>query len=39
MADQLTTASRERLVGYLGRIDAADMERVDRAIRLQLALG
>jgi len=39
MADQLTTASRERLVGYLGRINAADMERVDRAIRLQLALG
>jgi mRNA interferase MazF len=39
MADQLTTASRERLVGYLGRINAADMEQVDRAIRLQLALG
>src|SRR2546423_128329 len=39
MADQLTTASRERLVGYLGRINSADMEQVDRAIRLQLALG
>jgi mRNA interferase MazF len=39
MADQLTTASRERLVGYLGRINASDMEQVDRAIRLQLALG
>jgi mRNA interferase MazF len=39
MADQLTTASRERLVGYLGRINAADMEQVDRAIRLQLALA
>ena len=38
MADQLTTAGRERLVGYLGRINAADMEQVERAIRLQLAL-
>jgi len=38
MTDQLTTASRERLVGYLGRINAADMEQVERAIRLQLAL-
>jgi len=38
MADQLTTASHERLVGYLGRINVADMEQVDRAIRLQLAL-
>jgi len=39
MADQLTTASRSRLVGYLGRLAAADMEQVDRAIRLQLALS
>ncbi len=39
MADQLTTASRGRLVGYLGRLGAADMEQVDRAIRLQLALA
>ena len=38
MADQLTTASRGRLVGYLGKLGAADMEQVDRAIRLQLAL-
>lgn len=38
MADQLTTASRNRLVGYLGRLGAADMNEVDRAIRLQLAL-
>ncbi|MDP2372371.1 type II toxin-antitoxin system PemK/MazF family toxin [Reyranella sp.] len=38
-ADQLTTASRGRLVGYLGRLGAADMEQVDRAIRLQLALA
>ncbi len=38
-ADQLTTASRSRLVGYLGKLGAADMEQVDRAIRLQLALS
>ena len=39
MADQLTTASRKRLVGYLGKLGAADMEQVDRAVRLQLALS
>jgi mRNA interferase MazF len=39
MADQLTTASRKRLVGYLGKLGAGDMEQVDRAIRLQLALS
>lgn len=39
MADQLTTASRRRLVGYLGKLSAADMEQVDRALRLQLALS
>ena len=39
MADQLNTASRKRLVGYLGKLSAADMEQVDRAIRLQLALS
>lgn len=39
MADQLTTASRSRLVGYLGKLGAADMEQVDRVIRLQLALS
>jgi mRNA interferase MazF len=39
MADQLTTASRKRLVGYMGRLGAADMEQVDRAIRLQLDLA
>src|SRR5262245_21401289 len=38
MADQLTTASRSRLVGYLGRLGVADMEQVERALRLQLAL-
>ncbi len=35
----LTTASRKRLVGYMGRLGAADMEQVDRAIRLQLDLA
>ena len=39
MADQLTTASRKQLVGYLGKLGAGDMEQVDRAIRLQLALS
>lgn len=39
MADQLTTASRKRLVGYLGKLGAGDMEQVDRTIRLQLALS
>jgi mRNA interferase MazF len=39
MADQLTTASRNRLVGYLGKLGAADMEQIERAIRLQLALS
>ena len=39
MADQLTTASRSRLVGYLGRISPADMEQVERAIALQLGLS
>jgi len=39
MVDQLTTASRKRLVGYLGKLGAGDMEQVDRALRLQLALS
>ena len=39
MADQLTTASRGRLVGYFGKLGAADMEQIDRAIRLQLGLS
>lgn len=39
MADQLTTASRARLVGYLGRLSPTDMEQVGRAILLQLGLS
>ena len=38
MADQITTASKLRLRGQIGRIDAADMMAVARAIRTQLAL-
>jgi mRNA interferase MazF len=39
MADQLATVSRKRLVGYLGKLSTGDMEQVDRALRLQLALS
>jgi mRNA interferase MazF len=39
MADQLTTASKSRLVGYIGGINPADMEQVDWAIVLQLGLS
>lgn len=39
MADQLTTASKQRLVRRAGALSAADMDAVDRAIRVQLALG
>jgi mRNA interferase MazF len=38
MADQITTASKLRLRGQIGRLDPADMTAVDRAIRTQLAL-
>jgi mRNA interferase MazF len=38
MADQIATASKLRLRGRIGRIAAADMSAVDRAIRIQLAL-
>jgi mRNA interferase MazF len=39
MADQLATVSKERLGGRLGRLDAADLRGVERAIRVQLGLG
>ena len=39
MADQLTTASKERMIRKEGSLTAADMEAVDRAIRVQLALS
>jgi mRNA interferase MazF len=38
MADQITTAAKQRLRGRLGRLEPADMEAVARAIRVQLAL-
>ena len=38
MADRLTTVSKLRLRGRIGRLDPVDMTAVDRAIRVQLAL-
>ncbi len=38
MADQLTTVSKLRLGNRIGSVDQADMERIDSAIVLQLAL-
>jgi mRNA interferase MazF len=38
MADQITTISKLRLRGQIGRLDPADMTAVDRAVRTQLAL-
>jgi mRNA interferase MazF len=38
MADQITTVSKLRLRGRMGRLDVLDMAAVDRAIRIQLAL-
>jgi mRNA interferase MazF len=39
MADQLTTVSKSRLGEFVGRLDGSDMERVERAIRVQLGLS
>lgn len=38
MADQLTTAAKERLRGRIGRLSLEDFAAVERAIRLQLGL-
>lgn len=38
MADQLTTASKQRLSSKLGDVSRSDMRAVDRAIRTQLGL-
>ena len=38
MADQIATVSKRRLRGRLGTLDAADLERLARAIRIQLGL-
>ncbi|HEX8711922.1 MAG TPA: type II toxin-antitoxin system PemK/MazF family toxin [Terracidiphilus sp.] len=38
MADQLTTASKQRLGGKLGTLSSADMARVEAAVAVQLSL-
>ena len=39
MADQIATVSKQRLKSRLGALSRQDMVAVERAIRLQLALG
>lgn len=39
MADQLTTASKERLQGRLGKLSPEDMKAVERAIKIQLGIS
>lgn len=39
MADQITTASKQRLTTRVGTLATLDLERVNRAIQLQLALS
>ncbi len=39
MADQLTTVSTTRLLSCIGRLSARDMQQVERAVRMQLALS
>ncbi len=39
LADQLTTASKKRLANRAGKLSAAEMKEVERAIRVQLGLG
>lgn len=39
MADQLTTVSKLRLFDREGRLSASDMERVERAVLVQLGLS
>lgn len=38
MADQLTTASKQRVGALIGRLSPEDLAAVDQAIRVQLAL-
>lgn len=38
MADQLTTASKQRLLNKVGEVSPSEMEAVERAIRIQLDL-
>lgn len=39
MADQLTTVSKLRLIDCEGRLDRADMSKVEHAVRVQLGLA
>ena len=39
MADQLTTASKQRIRSRLGQISSQDMERIENAILLQLGMN
>jgi mRNA interferase MazF len=38
MADQLATASKERLAGKAGELSPADIEAVEQAVKVQLGL-
>jgi mRNA-degrading endonuclease toxin of MazEF toxin-antitoxin module len=39
MADQLTTVSKLRLVSLIGELSESDMDKVEQAIKVQLALS
>ncbi|HFE66051.1 MAG TPA: type II toxin-antitoxin system PemK/MazF family toxin [Chloroflexi bacterium] len=38
LANQLTTASKQRLVNRAGKLSPADMQRIEQAIKIQLGL-
>jgi mRNA interferase MazF len=38
MADQLTTASKERLVNKFGTISADEMKSIERIVKIQLGM-
>jgi mRNA-degrading endonuclease toxin of MazEF toxin-antitoxin module len=38
MADQLTTAGKERLINKAGEVSASEMADLERAVRTQLGL-
>ena len=38
MADQIQTASRQRLISRIGRVGRRDLANLDRALKLQLGL-
>jgi mRNA interferase MazF len=39
MADQLTTVAKSRLMNLAGRLSPSDLQRVERAVTLQLGLS